>query len=80
MRPCLGLVQVELVLGADDDVKAWDKGAVLGGLGRKFMSCSHCQEHGQLADLTSYQLFLLLCSQSGASLLVDPTLDNDYNS
>ena len=30
---------------------------------RKFMSCSHCQELGQLADLTSVWLF----SQSGAS-------------
>ena len=40
-------------------------------LKRKFMSCSHFQELGQLADLASDWLF---------SLLVDRTLDNDYNS
>ena len=45
--------------------------------GWKFMSCSHGQELGQLADLASDWL---LCSQLGASLLVDTTHDNDYNS
>ena len=29
-------------------------------LGRKFMSCSNCQELGQLADLTSVWLFTLV--------------------
>ena len=45
-------------------------------LKRKFLSCySHCQELDQLADLIDCSL---LCSQSGASLLIDPTLDNDF--
>ena len=43
---------------------------------RKFMSCIHGQELGQISDLASEWL----CSQSGASLLVDSTLDNDFNS
>ena len=46
-------------------------------LNRKFMSCSHCQELGQLALLIGCPL---LCSQSAASFLVDRTLDNDFNS
>ena len=49
-------------------------------LKRKLMSYSQGQELGQLA----FSLLLigcsLLCSQSGASLLDDPTLDNDFNS
>ena len=45
-------------------------------LKRKLMSCSHCQELGQLADLQLLIGCSLLCSQSGASLLVDTTLDN----
>ena len=52
-----------------------------GGLLRwKFMSCSHCQELSQLADLASHWLFTLVNTQSEARLLVDTTLDNDYNS
>ena len=52
------------------------------GLKRKLMSCSHGQELGQLAVLAADWLFSgsLLCSQSGASLLIDQSLDNDYNS
>ena len=46
-------------------------------LKRKIMSWSQGQELGQLADLASDWLFTLVqCSQSGASLLVDTTLDN----
>ena len=43
------------------------------------MSCSHVK---RCVNLLSWLLIgcLLLCSQSGASLLVDTTLDNDYNS
>ena len=44
------------------------------------MSCSTSHELGQLADLASDWFFTLLYSQSGASLLVDTTLDNDYKS
>ena len=44
----------------------------------KLISCSHDQELCQLAVLASDWLFTLKCSQSGASLLVDTTLDNDY--
>ena len=40
-----------------------------------FMSCSRCQELGQITDLASDWFFTLECSQSGASLLVDTTLD-----
>ena len=48
-------------------------------LGWKFLSCGHCQESVNL--LSSLLIGCsLLCNQSGASLLVDPTLDNDYNS
>ena len=45
--------------------------------GWKFMSCSHCQE---LSNLLIWLLIgcSLLCSQSGASLLFDPTLDMTY--
>ena len=32
----------------------------LNALKRKFMSCSHCQELGQLADLASDKLFTLV--------------------
>ena len=47
-------------------------------LGRKFMSCSHVKIWVNL--LTRLLIGCsLLCSQSGASLLVDTTLDNDYN-
>ena len=46
-------------------------------LKQKYMSCSHCQKLGQLADLASDWL---LYSQSGGSLLFDTTLDNEYNS
>ena len=49
-------------------------------LGWKFMSCSHVKSW---VNLLSWLLVgcSLLCSQSaGASLLVDPTLENDYNS
>ena len=47
------------------------------GLGWKFMSLIYRQELCQLADLASD---CTLSSQSGASLLVDTTLDNYYNS
>ena len=45
----------------------------------KFMTWSYCQDLGQLADLSSDWLLTLVCSRSGASLLVDTTLDNKYN-
>ena len=46
---------------------------------RKFMSCSHVKS---CVNLLTWLLigYSLLCSQSGASFLVDTTLDNDYNS
>ena len=53
---------------------------VLVRLKRKLVSCGQCQELGQLADLASDWLFTLGQQISGASFLVDPTLDNDYNS
>ena len=47
--------------------------------GWKFMSGSHNQKLGQLADLASDWLFT--CVQPIRSqLAVDPTLDTDYNS
>ena len=47
-------------------------------LKRKLMSLSHCQELGQLAYWASDWLFTLV-QPAEASLLVDTTLDNDYN-
>ena len=44
------------------------------------MSCSHCQELGQLADPWLLNGCSLLCSISGGSLLVDLTFDINYNS
>ena len=48
-------------------------------LGWKFMSCSHVKSW---VNLMTWLLIgcSLLCSQSGANLLVDTTLDNDSNS
>ena len=45
----------------------------------KLMSCSYVKS---CVNLPTWILIgcSLLCSQSGASLLVDITLDNDYNS
>ena len=48
----------------------------LRALKRKFLSCSHCQELGQLADLASGWLFTLVQSIRSQLELVDPTLDN----
>ena len=44
------------------------------------MSFSHCHALGQLAVTWLLIGCSLLCSQLGASLPVDPTLDNDNNS
>ena len=45
----------------------------------KVLSGSHCQELGQLADLASNFLFTPV-QPIRNQLLVDLTLDNDYNS
>ena len=59
--------------------KLWPSFFVFFAQGRKFMSCSHGQ--GWVNFLTWLPIGCsLLGSQSGASLLVDTTLDNDYNS
>ena len=47
-------------------------------LGWKLMSCSHVKSYVNF--LLIINSCSLLCSQSGARLLVDTTLDNDYNS
>ena len=46
----------------------------------KFMSCSHVVK--SCVNLLTWLLIgcVLLCRKSGASLFVDTTLDNDYNS
>ena len=48
-------------------------------LGWIFMTCGHVKN---CVNLVTWFLIgcSFLCSQSGASLLVDPNLDNDYNS
>ena len=49
--------------------------------GMEIQKLQSCQEFCQLTVLASDQLITPeLCSQSGDSLLVDTTLDNDYNS
>ena len=48
------------------------------GLARKYLSCSHCQEMGQLADPASDWLCVDPIRSQPA--IVDTTLDNDYNS
>ena len=71
-----------LCLAPDRDVVDVQRGLHHGAeaLNQKFMSCSHRQELGQLDDLASDWLFTLVQLQSGASLLVDTTLDNVYKS
>ena len=68
------LVAVLLGLAEADAV---DNGGVV--LEWNFMSCSHVKS---LVNLLPWLLIgcSLLCSQSGASLPVDPTFDNDYKS
>ena len=68
---------METTLGAAGHVDAVL--AIAGGLRWKLMSCSHVKSW---VNFLTWLLigFSLLCSLSGASLLVDTTLDNDYNS
>ena len=56
-----------------------DHGAGGGRQGWKFMSCSQCQELGQLISHGFWLVVHSCADQSEVSLLVDPTLDNDYN-
>ena len=57
------------------------EGAGLGEpLKQKLMSFNNGQELGQFADCWLLIGCSLLCRQSGVSLFVDPTLDNEYNS
>ena len=67
-------------LGAEDGEDRVVVGAhPLHQLGWKFMSCSQVK---RWVNLLTWLLVscTLLCSQSGVSLLVNTTLDNDYNS
>ena len=69
------LVEQPLTVSVKKMVKA-----LLTNQGWKFKSCIHIVKN--CVNLLSWLLIgcSLLCSQSGASLLVDTTLDNDYNS
>ena len=55
-------------------------GGVAHALGRKFMSCSHVKSWVNLLTRLLIGCSLLGSQSGGASLLVDPTLDNRYNS
>ena len=69
-----GLPAVDMLAGGEPDTTAAHLLLEL-----KLMSCSHVKSY---VKLLTWLLIgcSLLCSQSGACLLVDTTLDNDYNS
>ena len=56
-----------------------DSGSTGCGLKRKLVSLSHGQEFGQLADLATDWLFILV-QPMRSQLIFDLNLDNDYNS
>ena len=61
------------------DVPGHDVVPEEGGLKRKLLSLSHGQELGKCAELASEWLFMLVQLIRSQVLLVDTTVDHDYN-